>query len=338
VHLSVRLALSLTLLSCMCAVLLVGCGGSKSKEAEPRVEMAPPGHGSVPATLPGGHLIVIMLENREFDEVVGAKDAPYLNRLVREGAVPSHYFAVRHPSLPNYLALVGGSPFGIESDCSDCSAAGPSLATQFRDAGVSWRAYMGSMPRPCFRGAEAGLYAKKHNPFMYFPSVRSDPALCRDDVPESALAKDLAAGRLPEFAWISPNLCNDAHSCELEAADRYLASLVPKLRRSLGPGGVLVVTFDEGTSNAGCCGAEGGRIATVLVGPQVRPGARVAGSYTQYALLATIEERFGLPRLRKARSAPTLAAAFEPVGARGAWRATRELPNLGTKRRRSAPM
>lgn len=312
-RLAIRIArrlLPLALLSCLCAVLLAGCGGSEPGGAEAKAEVASPGRGSVPAARPGSHLILIVLENREFDEVVGAKDAPYLNRLIGEGAMPSHYFAVRHPSLPNYLALVGGSTFGIESDCSDCSAAGPSLATQFRAAGVSWRAYMGSMPRPCFRGAEAGLYAKKHNPFMYFPSVRSDPALCRNDVPESALATDLAAGRLPEFAWISPDLCNDAHSCEFETADRYLAATVPKLRRSLGPGGLLVVTFDEGTSNRGCCGAEGGRIATVLLGPQVRRGARIAGSYTQYALLATIEERFGLPRLRGARSAPTLAAAF----------------------------
>jgi hypothetical protein len=203
--------------------------------------------------------------------------------------------------------MTGGSTFGITEDCADCHAPGPNLATQLSAADVSWRAYMGGMPRPCFRGAEVGDYAKKHNPFMYFPSVASSSSLCARDVPETQLRDDLARRRLPSFTWISPDLCEDAHDCGFGAADAYLRRVVPPLLDQLGPGGLLVVTFDEGTTDAGCCGnASGGRIATILLGPAVRPGTRLRHTYTLYSLLATIEDRFGVSRLRNARSVPAL--------------------------------
>lgn len=303
----VRLLVAATLL---CA-LVAGCGGAKTRGSSSEAAAPTATARSTPRAAKGSHTFLIMLENREYDEVIGSPELPYLNRLADEGAVPRDYFALRHPSLPNYLALIGGSTFGIEEDCSTCSASGPNLATQLQEAGRSWRAYVGSMPEPCFPGAEAGLYAKKHNPFLYFPSITSDAARCRrTDVPETRLYEDLRRNELPEFGWISPNLCDDAHSCELESADDYLARLVPKLEAHLGTEGLIVITFDEGTTEAGCCGASGGRIATILLGPEVRRGARIGGEYTEYALLATLEERFGLPRLRGAKSAPTLAAAF----------------------------
>jgi len=279
---------------------LSGCGGEAGSPPVSKAARAPA----------GSHTVVIVLENKELDEVIGATDAAYFNRLAARGALTLDYFAIRHPSLPNYLAMAGGSTFGIGEDCADCHASGPNLATQLSAAGVSWRAYMGGMPNPCFRGAEMGGYAKKHNPFMYFPSVASDPSLCARDVPESQLRADLAHRRLPAFAWISPDLCEDAHDCGFGAADEYLRRAVPPLLGQLGTDGLLVVTFDEGTTDAGCCGnAAGGRIATILLGPAVRAGTRLHRTYTTYSLLATIEDRFGVPRLRNARSAPALDLA-----------------------------
>jgi hypothetical protein len=128
--------------------------------------------------------------------VIGAPDAHYFNKLASQGALAVNYYGITHPSLPNYLALLGGSTFGIREDCSDCLASGANLATQLSAAGKSWRAYMGAMPSPCFTGeAEVGEYAKKHNPFMYFPSITSHPSLCARDVPEARLQADLAHRR-----------------------------------------------------------------------------------------------------------------------------------------------
>lgn len=261
------------------------------------------------------HTVVIVLENREFGEVVGSADAPYFNRLTERGALATRFYGIRHPSLPNYLALLGGSTFGIAENCTDCLARGPNLATQLSSAGVSWRAYMGGMPKPCYADPEAGKYVKRHNPFAYFPSITSRPSLCDRVVPEGELGSDLAGGRLPEFAWISPSLCNNGHDCPTSRADDYLRRRVPEILGRLGPRGVLVITYDEGTTAAGCCGvATGGRIATLLVGPGVRAAVRVRRPMSLYSLLATIEDRLGVPRLRHARGVPTLSSALVSYG------------------------
>jgi len=253
------------------------------------------------------HLVVIVLENHEYDEVRGNPEAPYLNRLADRGALATRYYAVTHPSLPNYLALLGGSTFGIEENCTACEMPGSNLALQLSRAGISWRAYMEGMPHSCFGGAEAGKYVKRHNPFLYFPSIFAAPGRCANVVPATRLGADLRRRSLPAFAWLTPDLCSDAHDCEIAFADRQMAQLIPRITRQLRPGGRLVLTFDEGTSDAG----GGGRVMTVLVGPGVPPGTRLGRRFDHYSLLAGIEDRFGLPRLRRARQ----ASAF-PLGIR----------------------
>jgi hypothetical protein len=257
--------------------------------------------------------VVVVLENREAGEVIGSPSAPFLNRLARRGALASRYHAVAHPSLPNYLALLGGSIFGIREDCTDCAVHGDNLALQLSRAGIAWRAYMEGMPRRCYQGDAAGEYVKRHNPFMYFTAISADRRRCANVVPMRRLDADLRSGRLPSFAWIGPGLCNGGHDCGIDVADRHLSQLVLRLTRRLGPGGFLAITFDEGTTDRGCCGgAAGGRVAMILAGPGVRPGARLRRPLDHYSLLATIEDAFGLPRLRRARPAPSLRAAFRP--------------------------
>jgi phosphatidylinositol-3-phosphatase len=254
-------------------------------------------------------VFVVVLENREYGEVVGNREAPFLDSLARRGTLATHYYAVAHPSLPNYLALLGGSTFGISRNCTECSAPGSNLALQLSRAGVSWRAYMGGMPRPCFGGAEAGDYVKRHNPFMHFRSIASSRERCGQVVPATRLGADLRRRALPAFGWLSPNLCDSGHDCDLATADRYMSRLIPRITRQLGPGGVVVVTFDEGTSDAGCCGmagSAGGRVMTVVAGPGRPAASLTAGTYDHYSLLAALERHFGVPRLREARHSRAL--------------------------------
>jgi hypothetical protein len=256
-----------------------------------------------------------VLENREYEEALGNPDAPYLEHLAEKGAVATNYFGVSHPSLPNYFALFAGSTFGIAENCTECVIHGPNLATQLTRAGISWRAYMESMPEACFAGGSSGRYVKRHNPFAYFPSIMALPRRCGNVVPETRLLADLDRHRLPAFGWLTPDLCHDGHDCGLRAVDRHLWLLLPRVIHQLGPHGLVVVTFDEGLSGAGCCGAPGGgRIATILIGPDVPSGREIRLPADHYSLLASIEDRFGLPRLRLARLARPLAPAlFEPT-------------------------
>jgi hypothetical protein len=272
--------------------LLAGCGG-----ASPGPALSLGSGGALP-TSAASHVVVIVMENAEYSGVIGNPHAPYVNSLARRYGLATRSFAITHPSLPNYLALTSGSTHGITSDCTDCAVSATNIVDQLQAAGISWRAYLEDVPSTCFEGAGRGGYAKKHNPFAYYRDVALSPSRCRRLVGFGALAADLRTGSLPTYVWISPNLCDDGHDCGVAQGDRFLARTVPALLRELGPHGMLVLSWDEGVSDAGCCGgAAGGRVATVLAGPDVRRGARLSTPVDHYGVLGSIEEALGLPAL-----------------------------------------
>jgi hypothetical protein len=164
---------------------------------------------------------------------------------------------------------------------------------------------MEDMPAACFTGSDAGGYAKKHDPFVYYRDlVRSRG--CANVVPLTQLATAERAHALPSFAWISPNLCHDMHDCDVATGDRFLAGLVPGLLSALGPRGLLVLTWDEGSSDAGCCRlASGGHIVTILAGPAARLHSRLGTPVDHYSVLQLVEDLFKVPRLAAAACACT---------------------------------
>jgi hypothetical protein len=282
--------------------MLVACGQAAGgapvqSRPSPIVSM----RGGTPA-----HVAVIVMENEEYGSVIGTHSAPFTNGLARRYALAQAMYAVSHPSLPNYLALTGGSTFGITSDCTDCSVNATSIVDQLERGHISWKAYMEDLPHPCFTGAGSAGYAKKHDPFAYYTPVMRNPARCSHIVPLGRLSADQHAGALPRFIWITPNLCHDGHDCAVSTGDRFLATLVPALLRSLGRNGLLFLTWDEGSSDAGCCRlAAGGHIATIIAGPGARHGARLTTPTDHYSVLQTIEDVLGLRRLRGAACACT---------------------------------
>ena len=253
------------------------------------------------------HIVIIMFENREFGSVIGNSLMPNYNKLAREYTLLTQYYAVRHPSLPDYIALMGGDTFGITSDCSDCFVNAPSLPDLIEASGRTWKTYQEDMPKPCYVG-DTHIYVQKHNPFIYFDPIRTDSARCeRSIVPLSALQTDIEAGALPNFVFITPNLCNDAHDCDLDIADAWLTNmldqLVPVLDATSKPY-LLVMMFEEGQGNHSCCGLPleaGGRVPVVLYSPQVKNGFEDSTPYTHYSLLKTISAAWGLPYLGHAK-------------------------------------
>ena len=249
------------------------------------------------------HVVVLLMENKERSQVAGTDAARYLTGLARAGGQAVRSYGVRHPSLPNYVALMSGSTQGITSDCTECTANATNLADRLERAHRTWKAYLQGLPRPCARPAGAGRYAKKHDPFAYDDAIARDPARCRRRVPLTQLATDVRRDRLPDFAFVAPDLCEDTHDCSVATGDRFLARLVPGLLPALGPHGFLVVTYDEGTTDAGCCGDPGGgRITTVIAGLDVRPGAVMRRPIDHYGVLRSIETAFALPWLGAARA------------------------------------
>ena len=291
------------------ALALSACGGGASTTLPVQSSPSPPARLSAGAP---AHVAVIVMENEEYGDVLGSRSAPYINRLARNYALATGMYAIGHPSLPNYLALTGGSTFGISSDCTDCTVHSTSIADQLDHAHLSWKAYMENLPHPCFTGPAAGAYAKKHDPFAYYTAITSNRSRCARIVALSQLSADERAGTLPSFAWISPNLCHDMHDCDVATGDRFLSRLVPALLSALGPHGLLFLTWDEGSSDNGCCHlASGGHVVTIVAGAQARRGAIFKAPADHYSVLQTIEDLLGLPRLRGAACACT--PSLEPL-------------------------
>ncbi|MFL5736206.1 MAG: alkaline phosphatase family protein [Actinomycetota bacterium] len=262
---------------------------------------------AVPTSSPS-RIVVILMENKMYSSIIGSASAPYLNHLAKRNVLLTRYFAVSHPSLPNYLTLTGGSTFGISSDCTTCFVDAGNLASQLSVHGISWRAYMQSMPSPCYKGASSGTlpyeYAAKHDPFMHFLDIRNT-SLCNRVVPFSRFSSDLANG-LPSFSWISPNECYDMHSCSIAKGDAWLHQWVPKILQGLGPSGILIIDFDEGGSGT-CCSVSpgGGQVPAVIAGPGAANGVRIGTSADHYSILRLIEDAWSLPRLRIAGASST---------------------------------
>jgi hypothetical protein len=164
------------------------------------------------------------------------------------------------------------------------------------------------MPVACYEGADYGLYAMKHNPFMYFESIRLDAERCaRGVVPFTQLYADIAANDLPSYAFITPNLCNGAHDCGVDITDEWLQTLMlvllPALESSELPY-LVIITWDEGQGDHSCCDLPvkaGGRIATILVSPSARSGYEDPTPYTHYSILKTIAAAWRLPYLGHAQ-------------------------------------
>ncbi len=285
------------------SMLLTGCSAGKAAVKQAAT--------ALPVILETGkipnfdHIVVIVLENRDYSAVIGSEQMPYLNELASKNVLLTQYHAVAHPSLPNYIALISGSTFNIQSDCTDCMVNQASLPDLIEKSGRTWKAYEEDMPSPCFIG-DAGNYMQKHDPFIYFDPIRKDAARCKSSVvPLPQINEDLKNGLFPNFAFITPNMCHDGHNCGLSVVDGWLKSEVDLLQGSpaLGSRSLIAILFDEGLtgSDEACCGIpeNGGRVAAVLISPQGKPAFQDSTPLSHYSLLKTIIRSWGLPDLNE---------------------------------------
>ena len=270
-----------------------GAVAASAQVASAQVASAPCGASTTHAPT---HVVWIVLENVGYS-VVGSPSAPYLNSLAKSCGLATNDVGVAHPSLPNYIALTSGSTQGIVDD-DEPSSHHLNVANIFSQLQGDWRAYAESMPTPCDR-VTSGQYAARHNPAVYYTNL---PTCARNDV---ALRTPLNLSAA--FTMITPNVCNDMHSCPVVTGDAWLKKYVALIIASpqyRAKNLALFITFDESNQSAS------NQIPTVVVAPSVPRGVRVGNRFTHYSLLRTTEALLHLPFLGGARSASSMLSSF----------------------------
>ena len=253
---------------------------------------SPPATGAQPGAVPEpAHIVVVVMENHSYAEIIGNPAAPFINTLAGHGALLTRSYAITHPSQPNYLALFSGSTQGVTDDGCPYRFTAPNLATDLIRSGKSFAGYAEGLPGPGSPVCSAGDYARKHVPWAYFSSVPGSVSLPFTGFPAAAFA------RLPTVSFVIPDLCHDMHDCSIGVGDAWLAAHIGRYADwAMSHDSLLIVTFDEDDHSAG------NHIPTIFAGQQVRPG-RYAEPVTHYSVLATIETAYALPREGQAATA-----------------------------------
>ncbi|HET8559392.1 MAG TPA: alkaline phosphatase family protein [Marmoricola sp.] len=307
---------AVALLAAALAGTLAGCGGQapagQQQTSSARLSASTPTSTTSPATSATAtsskkvtKLLVFVVENHSYGQMKA--NMPFTWRLAKRFAHATDYHGIRHPSLPNYLAIAGGSTFGV-SDDDDPSAhkiSGRSVFGQALANGRTAKVYADGMPANCSLTSGGNNYAVKHNPWAYFVDERGS---CNTyDVPVGALGTDVADGRLPNAGMVVPNLQHDAHDGTLAAADAWLKKKVNMVRKGTDwTSGrlAIVITADEDDDH------HGNRVLTIVASRSTPHGRVVKKRLNHYSLTRLYDDVLGVGRLRHAKTAASMTKAF----------------------------
>jgi hypothetical protein len=288
---------------------------------------------SIPTPPRLNHVFLIVEENNGKDDVIGNKAAPNLNYLANTFGLETNYFGVSPCcSESNYVQLLGGRQYAnVQSDDAywKNKVTGPNLISQLNHAGITWKAYLQSLPHAGYEGIcypancngapdKDPLYVSKHDGIQNFTN-NWNPLDWSRQVPIGQLDKDLKSGAVPRFGYVIPDECHDMHGDPpfcldsgnifdpqnqhlVSVGDAYLGQLVAKITHAsfwAKGNNAIIITFDEGDNSDGCCDANpgAGKVATVVVTSHGQRGATDITPTNHYSTLLSIENSFGLPCL-----------------------------------------
>src|SRR2546422_11659676 len=196
------------------------------------------------------HVFIVLEENNDYSSVTSSS-MPYLTGLAAQYGLATQYYANTHPSIGNYLDMTSGTVLTNDDSYSGSPYNVPNVFRSLIAAGKSWKGYAEDLPSTGFvdyTQIEVGQFASRHFPPIYYTDVHDNPAQAQNVVPVTQFATDLANGTLPNYSFIVPNLCNDAHDCSLNTADSWLQQNIDPLVRSAffqQNNCLLIITFDE---------------------------------------------------------------------------------------------
>jgi len=263
-------------------------------------------------TLPRfNHVFIVLEENTNYSSVIGNKSMPYLNGLINSYGLATQYYANTHPSLGNYFMLTTGKII-TNNDSYSGTVKADNVVRHLLTAGQTWKAYAESLPYAGYVKPDVGKYARRHCPLSYMSDVLNSQSQILNLVPFTQFATDLQNDAFPDYSFITPNLCNDAHDCQLSIADTWLKTNIDPLIKSatFKSGDLLIIVFGE-SANDNSHG--GGRVAWVAISPKFsKPGYQSATLYQHQNTLRLMMQGLGLTKFPgKAKSAANMSEFFQ---------------------------
>jgi hypothetical protein len=253
------------------------------------------------------HVYIVAEENRSYEHIVGSASMPYLNSLINKGGLATQFYSNMHGSLENYLIVTSGQYLTHNNDTLAVFNV-DNIERHLLSNGKTFKSYAQSLPYAGYTGLYSGAYMKRHAPLPYFTEM-GNSSLIKNHVSTTELAKDIANGTLPNFAFITPDGNNDMHNCGtnlgacLWTADQFLKNTIGPLLATApfqpGGDGVLIIWADEADlSTDNRCSATvltgcGGRIVVAMIGPQVKAGYKSVTTYHHPSVLRTMLEALG---------------------------------------------
>jgi phosphatidylinositol-3-phosphatase len=292
----------LLVLAC-CVFALAGCVSGQVAKTPP-----PPAQ-----SVRFGHVFIVVEENQNYANVVASASMPYLNSLANQYGVAANYFANAHPSIPNYFELTTGQTLTLIDASTPHSfpVSENNIIRELIAGGKTWKSYAEDLPAVGYTGGDSGNYAVRHNPLAYMTDVQNDPAQAKNLVPFTQFAADLPTANLPDYSFIVPNLCDDAHNCPLATADNWLKTNLDPVIRSpaFQKDGLLIIIFDEADLTDFTAG--GGHVAAVIVSPLAKRGYKSIAFYQHQSVLRLALEGLGVTKLPgDAATAPAMWEFF----------------------------
>lgn len=301
-HIQPAAQFRLLALTC-CVFALAGCVGGQ-------VAMTPPPPSQ---SVRFGHVFLVVEENQSYANVVASPSMPYLNGLANQYGLATNYFANAHPSIPNYFELTTGQTLTLIDASTPHSfpVSDDNVVRELIAAGKTWKSYAEDLPAIGYTGGDSGNYAVRHNPLAYMTDVQNDAAQTTNLVPFTQFAADLPTANLPDYSFIVPNLCDDAHNCSLAIADNWLKTNLDPVIQSpvFQKDGLLIIVFDEADTLDFTAG--GGHVVAVIVSPLAKRGYKSIAFYQHQSVLRLALEGLGVAKLPgEAATAPAMWEFF----------------------------
>ena len=250
-------------------------------------------------------VVLVVFENTAASK---AEKYPQFGWIATNGSRLANYYAVTHPSQPNYIALMAGDTMGVRND-SIYDISGDHLGDLLEEKGLDWAVYADNYPGNCFTDKRNGAYARRHNPLLSFTNVQQNPNRCAKIKNSANFIRDAKSGALPDFTLFIPDNNNNGHDTGIQYADKWVGSYwIPLLKDpQFLANHTVIFTFDEDD------GGERNRVYTSFIGAHVKKGFVSQKNYNHYSMLKTIETLFRLPDLgRNDRTANPIDDIWTP--------------------------